>query len=470
MTSEPPAAAGLPMQLARHARLRGEHPAIVTAARSLSYSELHAQVEGLARGLIRQDIGAGAVVGVACCDELQHLLLALALMRVGAAQFTAIASGGADAAGAADRLGATAVLDDPAVQGMLENPPDQLLPAPEAVADSSIYLATSGTSGQAKLVCLLDSDLVAQAPRHIRDETERFACLAHIEHNFSKRHRLYCVAQGATNVFIDAPLASLSEQLSQLSVGTLHLSAYQARELLSAPGLARLSSLRLKIGGSHVPMALRQRLQAQISQDLHTGYGTTETGAIAFATGRDHDESESVGRPLPGIQLRILDPAGQPLAAGERGQIVIAGAGLFRNYHGQPELTAARMIDGWFHTGDIGSLDEGGRLVLAGRADDMFVFNSMNIYPEELETVIRQFPGIVDAAVVPRSSAVHGDIPVALLQQAAGADIDTAALRDYLRPRTGLRCPRQFVTVDRIPRNATGKIRRDAALALLEQG
>lgn len=453
------------MRLAQHARQRGQQPAIATATRTLNYRELHALVESLARGLMGKGITSNAVVGVACSDEFQHLLLALALMRLGAAQYTAALAGDE----APKRLAATAVLDDQAVQDLLAVGHGAVLPEPQAVSPASVYMATSGTSGASKLVCLLDSDLVAQAPRHIVDEAERFACLAHIEHNFSKRHRLYCVAQGATNVFIDAPLASLSEQLSQLAVGTLHLSAYQARELLSAPGLERLASLRLKIGGSHVPLALRQRLQAQISQDLHTGYGTTETGAIAFATGRDHDESESVGRPLPGIQLRILDPAGQPLAAGERGQIVIGGPGLFRNYHGQPELTAARLIDGWFHTGDIGSLDEGGRLVLAGRADDMFVFNSMNIYPEELETVIRQFPGIVDAAVVPRRSAVHGDIPVALLQPAAGAEIDMAALRDYLRQRTGLRCPRQFLTVDRIPRNATGKIRRDAALAMLEQ-
>ena len=137
-----------------------------------------------------------------------------------------------------------------------------------------------------------------------------------------------------------------------------------------------------------------------------------------------------------------------------------------------PELIAVGAVSiaaGWFYTGDIGVLDATGRLTLSGRADDMFVFNSMNIYPQELEAVIREFPGVQAAAVFPRPSATHGAIPVALVESADPA-LDLKALRRFVQERVGLRCPRQFLRVHDIPRNSAGKIRREQLSAIAVSG
>jgi acyl-coenzyme A synthetase/AMP-(fatty) acid ligase len=231
-----------------------------------------------------------------------------------------------------------------------------------------------------------------------------------------------------------------------------------------------LRGIRLKLGGSHVPADLRKRLRESITQDLYCGYGTTETGAIAFTDPNDSDAAESVGQALPGIEIRVTDADRKPVAPGERGEIAIRCAGMFQAYWNQPAATRARLVDDWFQTGDTGFLDDQHRLHLSGRTDDMFVFNSINIHPQDIEAQICQYPSVVDAAVLPKHSPVHGDVPVALVVFKDGASPDLRGLKKFVRDSAGLRTPRQFTIVDRIPRNATGKILRAEAQLLLGTG
>ena len=287
-----------------------------------------------------------------------------------------------------------------------------------------------------------------------------------MEQNFAKRHRLYCVAAGATNVFLDADQQSLVAQCQSLNVNVLHVSAFQAQELLATPDITALSNIRLKLGGSHVPLPLRELLRNNITKNLQAGYGTTETGAIGFTDPDDQNADESVGQPLPGIEIRAVTPERQPLGTGERGELAIRCDGMFRGYLGKPDLTNARLENGWFYTGDIGYLDEQQRIHLCGRSDDMFLFNSMNIYPQEIESRICEHPHVTDAAVLPEASSAHGNIPVALVVFAGDVKPDLHELKKFVRKQLGVRSPRQFTTVKEIPRNASGKISRNDAMTL----
>jgi long-chain acyl-CoA synthetase len=455
-------------RLMRHARQSPSHEAVVTPRLRLSYAELATRVAAQARRLREAGVSRDAVVGIARTDDVQHLVLCLAAADVGAAS-CAIPSHDSerqrqdllDRCGVTQQLGPEVALrpDDPLGSSTARDL--------TAAADPALLFSTSGTTGEPKIVRLHGADLVAQAPRHVQSPSERFACLATMEHNFARRHRLYCVAQGATNVFVDATPDRLVAQLQALAASVLHVSAFQAQELLALPGVEALSGIRLKLGGSHVPLALRQQLRRGITTNLQAGYGTTETGAIAFTDPGDEGAGESVGRPLPGIEVRVASPTGDALPGGERGELAIRCAGMFRGYHGRPELTATRLTDGWFRTGDVGHLDDEGRIHLCGRSDDMFVFNSVNIHPQDIESQLRQFPAVADAAVLPRRSPVHGDIPVALIVPAGDAQPNLQALRAFMRDRVGIRCPRQFIVVERIPRNAAGKIVRAEAQRLL---
>lgn len=434
--------------------------AVVTADVSWSNAELLRRVLSQAEGLEAAGISKDSVVGIRCSDDTQHLLLSLAAIHRGATSFSIPLHETRQAQTLlAERCGATHVLDGAAPVPTSDGTHSAAMPA----VGAQLLFSTSGTTGEAKLVVHQDSDLVAQAHRHIASPYERFACLASMEHNFAKRHRLYCVAAGATNVFLDAAQGSLVGQCLSLGVNVLHVSAFQAQELLAVADIGRLSGVRLKLGGSHVPLPLRQQLRKQITQSLQAGYGTTETGAIGFTDPNDSNAGESVGRALAGLDVRVVDANRKALLPGERGELAIRGDGMFRGYLDNPELTAARLDDGWFFTGDIGYLDDEQRIHLCGRADDMFMFNSINIYPQDIETQICQYPGVAEALVLPKPSAVHGNIPVAFVVFDEGSDHDLQALQAFVQEQVGLRCPRQFTAVARLPRSESGKVSRREA-------
>lgn len=447
-------------RLLHHAQHTAQQQAVISARLRLDYAGLAAWVSAEAAAMRSKGICHASVVGLSCDDDVAHLVLSLAAIAVGARSCTLSPHDSDEQRDALiTRAGVSHVFQHLATDGAAAaKPPTTSRPE---VSGADLLFATSGTTGTAKLVLLRDSDLVAQAPRHVGSADERFVCIASMAHNFAKRHRLYCVAQGACNVFVDAQ-QELVTQLQALHANVLHVSAYQARELLALPDIGALSDIRLKLGGSHVPKALRDQLRAAITTSLQAGYGTTETGAIAFTEPDDSDAGETVGQPLPGIDVRITDADNNAVPRGETGDIAIRCNGMFREYDGNPALTAAKLVDGWFMTGDIGALDAAGRLQVAGRADDMFVFNSMNIVPQTLEASLCRFAGVADAAVVPRQSPVHGAIPVALL--VSDGTLHLAALKRHMRDQAGLRAPRQYIVVERIPRNAAGKILRQAAL------
>ena len=448
-------------RLLHYAEVTPDHDAVVSSSTRISYSQLSEWVRCQARVFADAGISKDSVVAIRCPDDAQHLILCLAAIHSGATSFTLPTHDSAKSlSDLKDRCGTTHVVTEVVSPQTFVDLQGQDAITP--IVEARLLFSTSGTTGDAKLVVHHDNDLVAQAHRHIDSNQERFACLASMEHNFAKRHRLYCVAAGATNVLIDSAPESLPAQCQGLGVQVLHVTAFQARELLATAGIHTLSHIRLKLGGSHVPLSLRRQLRENITENLQAGYGTTETGAIAFTDPNDADAGESVGRPLPGIEVRSVSPEREPLGTAEPGELAIRCKGLFREYLEKPDLTEACRDNGWFYTGDIGYLDSEQRIHLCGRSDDMFMFNSMNIYPQDIESQICQFAGVTDAAVLAKPSPVHGNIPVALVAFAEGETANVSGLKAFLQERVGARCPRQITSVDRIPRNAIGKIAREA--------
>lgn len=450
-------------RLAQHARERGKHPAVVTNSFQWTYAELADRVSSKARSLAAHGVTGHSVLGLHAANDVEHLVLCLAAAELGAHSFAAPEHGsGEEQAATLGRFGASHSVDSSRVA------PIDTPASPELPQAPCVLLPTSGTTGTPKVVVLRHSDLVAQALRHIQSDAERFACLAGMQHNFAKRHRLYCVAQGAINIFPAGTPGQIAQECRSLEINTLHVSAFQARALLAEPDM-HLPGLRLKLGGSHVPETLRTRLRDAISPQLQCGYGTTETGAIAFTSIADAPTGSDVGMLLPGVEVHVTDEAGALAPVGQTGRLWVRCEGMFAGYLGQPDLTRKALAQGWFETGDLGRIDDDGRLTVSGRADDMFVFNSMNILPEELETQLCSHPGVADAVVVPQASTVHDSIPVGLIVAHPETDLDLAELRRFMRQKAGIRCPRRFVRIAEVPRTPSGKIRRDAAMALLNQ-
>jgi long-chain acyl-CoA synthetase len=221
------------------------------------------------------------------------------------------------------------------------------------------------------------------------------------------------------------------------------------------------SSVRHAICGAAPASAeLLEKFESRYGIPIIEGYGLSE-GSCASTVNPLHGTRKpgTVGLPLPGQKIRIADANGDPVAAGEAGEVLIQGPNVMRGYLNRPEDTAKTLVDGWLHTGDIGRLDEDGYLVLVDRAKDMIIRGGENIYPKEIETVAYQLPEIAEAAVVGKASAVYGEEPVLFIAPNTGVVLDTDLVRAHLaRKLAKYKLPVEITILDELPKNPVGKL------------
>jgi fatty-acyl-CoA synthase len=253
--------------------------------------------------------------------------------------------------------------------------------------------------------------------------------------------------------------------------------------LLGHPDLATrdLSSLRMIFtGGAVSPPALVHRAEAELDLSYRIGYAQTEAGCVltmTTAADASGDRAETLGRPLPGTDLRIARlRSGETAECGETGEICARGYFVMDGYLGAPEETAAAIDSGgWLHTGDLGSLDERGYLRIAGRLKEMIIRGGENIYPREIEEVLLSHPAVADASVVGIPDEYYGEIVGAAIRPAApGAYPQGDALAGELAAccRTRLaaeKVPARWLITDAFPMTPSGKIRKDLLRAQLAQ-
>ena len=245
---------------------------------------------------------------------------------------------------------------------------------------------------------------------------------------------------------------------------------------------ADLDGLQLVLhGAAPMPAELAERAAHQLGVRLQTIFGITEGGGpvISLQPGDKPGHSPvpgatCAGVPMAGTELRILDEAGVDVGAGEIGEIHLTGDGLMQGYWRNPEATADVLAGGWLNTRDLGLVDDQGLVWVVDRRNDLILRGGQNVYPAEIEHVLRLSPAVADVAVVPGPSAAWGQTPVAFVQPAEGATVDEAELVELCVTRlASYKRPSRFVVVDGIPRNPAGKILRprlrDRARALAEE-
>jgi len=223
--------------------------------------------------------------------------------------------------------------------------------------------------------------------------------------------------------------------------------------LAEAPDLSPLRGLRLCVSGSAALAAdLHARLVDRSGQAVLERYGMTETVMLVSNPADGERRPGTVGLPLPGVEVR-LDPG--------TSEILVRGPNVFSGYWRRPEATTdAFTPDGWFHTGDIGAWDEAGYLAIVGRAKELIITGGYNVYPREIEDVLRAHPGVVDVAVVGTPSAEWGEVVTAYIE--AGPGFDPAGLGEWAAERLApYKRPRLLHEVAALPRNAMGKVVRD---------
>jgi len=234
-----------------------------------------------------------------------------------------------------------------------------------------------------------------------------------------------------------------------------------------------LSSLRLVgAGSSIVPLEL---IRAFHARGVAVGqiYGTTETAPTAIVLKREDAlrKEGSAGLPALHCDAKIVDAAGRELPHGERGEIVVRGPNLMREYWRAPEATAAALRDGWFHTGDIGHRDAEGYFWVDDRKNDLIISGGENVYPAEVEAILLECPEIADCAVVAKPDPRWGEVPVAIVVPRHGVRPTVETVKHLCEGRLArFKHPHEVLFVGELPRNALGKVLRFQLREALRDG
>ncbi len=344
-----------------------------------------------------------------------------------------------------------------AFDGIVERQPDDL----------AAMLYTSGTTGRSKGAMLTHANLETNA-RALHDiwgfgPDDVLLHTLPIFHVHGLFVALHCAMLDASEV-IFLPRFDPTLVIEHLPAATVMMGVpTQYTRLLAHDGFTAdaCANLRLFTSGS-APMteAVHAQFTERTGLQILERYGMTEAGMITSNPYAGERVPGTVGFALPGVDLRIADDDGREVPIGQTGVVEIRSPGLFAGYWRLPEKTAAEYrADGWFVTGDVGSVDAEGRLTLEGRSSDMIISGGYNVYPKEIEMVLDEVPGVAETAVVGVPHADFGEAVVAVVVR--DGDVDDEALSASLDGVLArFKHPKAYVAVDALPRNAMSKVQK----------
>ncbi|NNE60687.1 MAG: AMP-binding protein [Woeseia sp.] len=351
-----------------------------------------------------------------------------------------------------------------------------LAPMQLGLADIAFLQYTGGTTGLSKGAMLSHRNMVYNVHQskawqgHIFEQIDELVIITALPlyHIFSlEANCLGGLLEGGENILITNPrdMAGFVEEMSKhkfsymTGVNTLYAG------LLNTPGFADLDFSRLKLcvgGGMAVQEAVAREWQKMTGVPILQAYGLTETSPAAIINPLDISGfSGSIGLPIPGTDVMICDDDGKALAANEVGEICVRGPQVMEGYWQRADETEKVMLDGgWLRTGDIGRMDEHGYVFIEDRKKDMILVSGFNVYPNEIESIAVEMPGILEAAAVGKPHSRSGEVVklfVVRKDPSLTADQVIAFCRENM---TGYKVPKEVVFRDELPKTNVGKILR----------
>jgi acyl-CoA synthetase (AMP-forming)/AMP-acid ligase II len=513
VSAEPGARADtIPAALRDAARRFGSDEAVVDGARRLTFSELAADAGAAARAFVHAGVEPGERVAIWAPNSAEWIVASFGVYLAGAvlvplntrykgeeaghvlrtsgakvlltvtdfleSDYLSLLEGVAGLEMLERRIVLTGPVPDGAwgwdafVASGSSSPPDEVARRAAALEpeDISDIIFTSGTTGAPKGAMLTHgasvrtyaawSDLVGL--RH----GDRYLVVYPFFHTAGlKSGILACILTGAAiyphPVF---DVVSVMRRVADERITMLPGPPTVFQSILNHPDFASfdLSSLRLAVtGAAVVPVSIVRRMRDELQfENVVTGYGLTETtGTVSMCRHDDPPEviAETVGRPLPGVEVRVVDDDGNDADVGE---LLVRGFNVMKGYFNNPEATALAIdAGGWLKTGDIGLLDDGGNIRITDRKKDMFIVGGFNAYPAEIENAMLGHPDVAQVAVVGVPDDRLGEIGVAFVIPRPGHTIDPAEVVEWCKQRlANFKVPRRVVVVDALPLNPSGKV------------
>lgn len=465
---------------------------------TLTYRELHAEVDRIAAGLQALGIERGARVALGMHNVPQFAIAYFAILRAGgvvvplnsmltpaettrvledSGAVAALSWGGfADsvrtAAGAVEQV--KQVIAEPEWDGVA---PPGATPSPVEVTDDDLAVLayTSGTTGEPKGAMLTHGNLranlrqqMAVPDAHVSEDDVIFLALP-LFHIFGLNVSLgLLVMNGASGLLVERfePIAAL-RQIQEHGVTVLLGAPTMYVAWANTPGADQydLSKVRLAISGA-APLS-KETLDSfyeLFRVRVYEGYGLTET-APTLTSNRMGGEPRagSIGLPLPEVELRLVDEDGKDVELGDPGEIVVRGPNVFQGYWNRPEDTERAFRDGWFRTGDVAVRDEEGYLYIVDRKRDLIIVSGFNVFPSEVENALVANPKVMEAAVVGEPHPYTGEAVKAFVVLEDGSQASEQELIDDLQIRLArFKCPHAIEIVETLPHLLTGKVLRRA--------
>jgi long-chain acyl-CoA synthetase len=451
-TERPPNLAAL---LAAAARRRPDHPALIWDGGALSWRELEARAAGIARRLAREGVGAGDVVALLLPNTwglAAALWGGLALGATVAPLNPLLAT--EERARILGHLGPKAVVDTAPVE---EAP--GTMPSVDAIAPG-IILYTSGSTGQPKGAVLSHAALVAAneswaGPVMGLAPSDRVLAVLPLAHSFGLNGALLAPLLAGVTVVLQerfAPEETL-RAIARHRVTVFPGVATMFARILESPALdaADRSSLRLAVSGAApCPWTLASEWRRRTGVRILRGYGMTELfRPISYLATEAADRPDSIGRAVPGVELRVVDD-----------ELWIRSPAAMDGYLRAPEETAAVLADdGWFRTGDLATISDDGYVSIVGRKRDLILRGGYSVVPGEVEATLLGHPAVAEAVVIGVAHAELGEEVAAFVALRPGARVEPQDLIAFCRERlAGYKYPRRVTVVEAMPKSATGKI------------
>ncbi len=459
-----------------------------SAARELTFAELDQRARAVAWRLGELGLGPGDCVALIGANSVEFASAWFGIVYAGCAVVPIpILSAAPELRMRIEHAGCRAALFDAERGELVRAAVDGLAPAPVCMplhevatagravahpadtspADTAMVLYTSGTTGRAKGAAIshaslsLHTAVLAQRAIGLRED-DRVLGVLPLTHSYGCRlSMLVSFFVGARLVLVprfDAArtLALLRSEAITWMPGVPTMYAAIAAE----PACPPLPALRWALcAGAPLADETARRAEQRLGVEVRQGYGMTEATFCTINAPPDARVLGSVGKPVWGIELKIVDEAGHELPAGEQGEVVARGHNVMSRYLHDPEATASVTAGGFFHSGDVGRFDEAGRLTIVDRIKDLIIRGGYNVYPSEVEDALAAHPHVRDVAVVGRPDDYYGEEVVAVIVARAGGALDAAELARFAQERVGrTKVPREYAFAKELPLGPSGKV------------
>jgi long-chain acyl-CoA synthetase len=487
------------------AQRNGSKPALIFADTRIRYAELNTQIERAANGLAARGVAKGDRVALLVPNIPEFIVAYYAILRLGAivvpinvlfkaeeiayvlqdseanafVLFAGFAPQGIAAVEKVPSVSNVIVVGDVATRGttsweaLTDASAPQRVPVNVTPGDIAAICYTSGTTGRCKGAMLTHRNLIANCEQMERmqrgcaKESDVLLLVLPLFHIYAMNCAMNAYLRaGATIVLIRRFDALQVLELIQKHRCTIfHGAPPMYITWVNTPTLGDydLSSMRFACSGAApLPVQVLDRFRVVTGVEITEGYGLTETSPVThFNCAAAVSKPGTVGLPIPGVEVRLVDDEDRDVAPGEPGEIICRGENITIGYWRNPPATADAMRNGWFHTGDIATIDEDGYYRIVDRKKDMINSGGFKVWPREVEEVLFKHPAVREAAVVAMPDAYWGERPIAFIAlkegQSATQEELIAYCKEYL---ASYKAPYLLTFRDELPKSPTGKVLR----------